>query len=38
MIRKQSKHIRWEDIKFNLRIRPEIPYLIKKDWHDNEKT
>jgi ASC-1-like (ASCH) protein len=29
LIRQQASHIKWEDLKFELRIKPQIPYLIK---------
>jgi hypothetical protein len=28
-IRQQAAHINWEDIKYELRIKPQLPYLIR---------
>lgn len=28
-IRQQASHIKWEDIKYELRIKPQLPYIIR---------
>jgi hypothetical protein len=28
-IRQQAAHIKWEDINYELRIKPQLPYLIR---------
>lgn len=35
-IRQQAAHIRWEDIKYESRIKPQLPYLIKEAWAAEE--
>jgi hypothetical protein len=37
-IRLQASYIKWEDLKYNLRIKPQIPHLIKKSWHEDKQT
>lgn len=37
-IRQQASAIKWEDLKFELRIKPQIPLLIVKALRNNGET
>lgn len=37
-IRQQAAHIRWEDISYELRIKPQLPYLVKEAWAADEEA
>jgi hypothetical protein len=37
-IRQQAKLVKWEDIKFELRIKPPIPFLIYETISEEDET
>jgi chromatin segregation and condensation protein Rec8/ScpA/Scc1 (kleisin family) len=37
-IRQQAAFIDWHDIKFELRIKPQLPYLIHQAWAKDPET
>lgn len=37
-IRQQASHIKWSDLNYELRIKPQIPNLIKEAWSRNDDT
>jgi hypothetical protein len=37
-IRQQASAIRWDDLKYELRIKPQLPLLIKQAWMQDEEV